>query len=101
MGRYTYPIILVGAAALALVLYKRNAFGAVPVQCEPQAKSEAKRWMEEVLAYKKPEMVEQNTIDQATGMDQSRLIDYADLLRGRQEQPNMEYFRANGIGRPM
>jgi hypothetical protein len=101
MGKYTYPIILVGAAALAFVLYKRNVFGALPVQCEPQAKSEAKRWMEEVLAYKKPEGVEQNAIDQATGMEQGRLIDYANLLRGRQEAPDMEYFRANGIGRPL
>lgn len=101
MGKYTYPVILVGAAALAYFFYKRNVFGALPIQCEPQAKSEAKRWMGEVLAYKKPELVEQHTIDQATGMPQDRLIDYADLLRGRQEKPNMEYFRANGIGRPL
>ena len=100
MGKYTYLIILAGAGVLAYTMYKRNAFGAVPAASNPAAKAEAKRWMAEVLAYKKPEKIEASVVDQVTGMDQQHLISYANLLRGRQETPDMQYFRANGIGRP-
>lgn len=101
MGKYTYPLIIVGAAGLAYLLYKKNTFGALPVSCGPEAKSEAQRWMTEVLDYKKPEKIEAQTIDQATGMEKSRLVEYSNLLRGRQTEPDYQYFAANGIGRPL
>lgn len=100
MGKFTYPLIIAGAVGLAFLLYKRNVFGALPVACGPESKAEAKRWMSEVLAYKKPEKIEQSTVDQVTGMDQSQLIAYADLLRGREKPLDFQNFRANGIGRP-